>query len=178
MLRLFTAIELPLAAKTRLSLLASGLQGARWLSSDNYHLTLAFVGEVDEGEALQLHQELAGVKAKPFLLRIKGVGSFETKGKLRTLWAGVEACEALTVLQGRVAGACQRAGVRIEARKFKPHISLARFSAQPSTARLGDWLAGNALLSLEPIEVRAFTLFRSHLGGEGAHYEALERYSF
>ena len=51
MLRLFVGIALPPQLKLRLSLLASGVPGARWVDPGNYHLTLRFIGEVDEGVA-------------------------------------------------------------------------------------------------------------------------------
>ncbi|TAN49077.1 MAG: RNA 2',3'-cyclic phosphodiesterase [Rhodospirillales bacterium] len=176
MLRLFVAIDLPEAAKTRLSLLASGLPGARWVEPKNHHVTLAFAGEVDEAVAGHLDQELAEIKGAPFPLEIAGVGSFESKGKLKSLWADVKLSEPLSILQGRVAGACARAGIVLESRKFKPHVSLARFKDQPSKGKLGDWLMQNGLLRLEPLNVREFVLFQSHLGGSGPHYEALVRY--
>jgi 2'-5' RNA ligase len=176
MLRLFVGIDLPELARNRLALLAAGLPGARWLAPETYHVTLAFIGEIDEAGAELLHQELTGVSAHPFDLEIAGVGSFETKGKLRALWAGITPSEPLALLQRRVAAATQRAGIEIEARKFKPHITLARFRDTPPKARLGDWLSTHALLRLDPVPVREFVLFESHLGGEGAHYEAVARY--
>lgn len=178
MLRLFVGIDLPFPIRERLSLLAAGLPGARWLAPESYHVTLAFIGEVNEAKAESLHEELCVVAGKPFALEINGVGSFESKGKLRALWAGVALSEPLTILQGRIAGACDRAGVDIEKRKFKPHVTLARFSEQPPRAKLGDWLAANSLFRLEPLAVTSFVLFQSRLGREGAHYEALERYTF
>ncbi|MDK9719725.1 MAG: RNA 2',3'-cyclic phosphodiesterase [Rhodospirillales bacterium] len=177
MLRLFVGIDLPSSARESLSLLAAGLPGARWLAPETYHVTLAFIGDLDEGAAEELHEELSTVRGKDFLLELSGVGSFESKGKLRALWAGVVLSEPLAILQGRVAAACVRAGVKIEKRKFKPHVTLARFSEQPSKAKLGDWLAAHSLMRLQPLAVTSFVLFQSHLGREGAHYEALERYA-
>lgn len=176
MLRLFVGIELPGTFRERLSVLAAGLPGARWMAPETYHVTLVFLGELDEGAAEQVHDELSIVRGKAFPLEISGVGSFESKGRLRALWAGVELSEPLAVLQGRVAAACVRAGVDIEKRKFKPHITLARFSEQPSKAKLGEWLANHSLLRLQPLAVTTFVLFQSHLGREGAQYEVLERY--
>lgn len=176
MLRLFVGLDLPDAARRSLALSASGIPGARWLDPASYHVTLAFVGEVDEGVAEDLDHELSQVEAKAFALRIAGVGSFEGKGKLRSLWAGVELTSPLEILQGRIVAACLRAGVDVEKRKFKPHVSLARFKERPPPSRLGAWFEAHSLLNLEPIPVDAFLLFRSHLGGEGAHYEALVSY--
>lgn len=176
MLRLFVGLDLPLSVRQNLALLAAGLPGARWLAAETYHVTLSFIGEVDEGSAEQVHEELSVVRGKDFLLELSGVGSFESKGRLRALWAGVVLSEPLAILQGRVAAACVRAGVEIEKRKFKPHVTLARFGEQPSKAKLGDWLAVHSLLRLQPLAVTSFVLFQSHLGGQGAQYEVLARY--
>ncbi len=177
MLRLFVGLDLPDNLRAHLSLLAAGLPGARWLEPETYHVTLAFIGEMDEAQAELLDQELSRVAARPLMLEIASVGCFGSRGKLRALWAGVVPSENLLLLQGRVAGACARAGLDIDGRKFKPHISLARFREQPSKSKLGDWLSANGLLRLEPIKVDSFSLFQSHLGHEGAHYEILRRYS-
>lgn len=176
MLRLFVGLDLPQDVRQQLALLGRGLPGARWLDPATYHVTLAFVGEIDEGMAEDLDRELATVRGKSFDLKIGGVGSFDSGGRLRALWAGVELSETLAVLQGRVASACQRAGIELEKRKFKPHVSLARFREPPPRNRLGDWLETHALLSIPAFPVRAFVLFESHLGGEGAHYEPLASY--
>ncbi|CAA6604645.1 2'-5' RNA ligase [Rhodospirillaceae bacterium LM-1] len=176
MLRLFVGLDLPENVRARLSLLAAGLPGARWLAPETHHVTLAFIGETDAAQAELLDRELSRVVARQFMLEIAGVGSFESRGKLRALWAGVVPSESLLLLQGRVAGACVRAGLDIDDRKFKPHVSLARFREQPSKNKLGDWLSANGLLRLEPVKVDSFALFQSHLGHEGAHYEILRRY--
>ncbi|MBF0169366.1 MAG: RNA 2',3'-cyclic phosphodiesterase [Alphaproteobacteria bacterium] len=177
MLRLFVGLDLAPTARERLAVLASGLQGARWVDPASYHVTLAFIGELDAAAAQNLDRELSLVKAASFDLEISGVGSFETKGKLRAIWAGVTLSKPLELLQGRVAAACARAEINLEARKFKPHVSLARFKEQPSKDRLGDWLMSNGLLRLPPWPVQDFVLFRSHLGGTGPHYEVLARYT-
>src|SRR5258708_23151226 len=86
MLRLFVGIALPPETKLRLSLIAGGVPGARWVDPGNYHVTLRFIGEVDEGMAGDIDAVLTRIRAKPFDLLLTGGRRLAH----RTLWVGVE----------------------------------------------------------------------------------------
>ena len=66
MLRLFVGIEFPPELKLRLSLLCTGVPGARWVDPGNFHLTLRFIGEITEDLAGDVDEALAGIKASRF----------------------------------------------------------------------------------------------------------------
>jgi 2'-5' RNA ligase len=170
MLRLFVALPLASDLKSRLAGLAGGLPGARWVPPDNLHLTLRFVGEVDEPTADAIDQALAGIRQPAFALTLAGVGLFGQPRGVSTLWVGVARNDALVQLQDRVERAMVRAGVAPERRRFHPHVTLARLKATP-VARLEPFLAGNNLLTA-PMEVDRFTLFSSHLGRGDPVYRA------
>jgi 2'-5' RNA ligase len=108
MLRLFVGIEFPPELKLRLSLLQSGIAGARWIDPGNFHLTLRFIGEIDEGTAADVDEALLPLKSRPFSVQLGGVGVFGGD-KLRTLWVGVEREPALLTLQGKIELALIRA---------------------------------------------------------------------
>ena len=91
MLRLFVGFGLPPELKLRLSLLSSGVPGARWVDPGNYHVTLRFIGEVDEGMASDIDAALAQIRAPRFALELAGVGQWG----MRSLWVGVERNPAL-----------------------------------------------------------------------------------
>ena len=174
-MRLFVGLTLPERIRARLSLLSGGVDGARWISTENLHLTLHFLGEVDRATAEDVNLNLSHVRAPAFPLAIGEVGYFgKTKGP-RALWAGVSGGDGLLLLRGRVGAALERSGIKIESRKYKPHITLARLKNVKSEALVG-FLANNIGLTLEPFPVESFTLFRSHLGNGGSHYEALVEY--
>src|SRR5262249_58011503 len=88
MIRLFTAIELPESVRLQLSLLQGGMPGARWVSSENMHLTLRFIGEVSEAVARDIDDMLADIREPSFSLALRGVGEFG-RNEGRALWAGV-----------------------------------------------------------------------------------------
>lgn len=88
---------------------------------------------------------------------------------------GVERSAELEHLRDKVESAVVRAGLAPEARKFTPHLTLARFRDPPGP-RLGDFLGRHALFRPLPLEVTHFTLFSSHLGRGGAVYAAEAEY--
>lgn len=176
MVRLFVGIPLPDPVTGELQRVCSGLFGARWVDAAALHVTLRFIGEVDGAAAEDVHQALARLRAPAFEMAISGVGCFESGGKVHTLWAGVEKHDLLVRLRDKVEVAVTRAGLPAERRKFKPHVTLARFKNGVAT-KIGQFLERNNDLQAGPVWVDHFTLFRSHLGGQGAHYESLCDYS-
>ncbi len=175
MFRLFVGVPLPAGVRADLAGLCSGLPGAKWVAAENLHLTLRFIGEVGGGEAEDIHQALSRIRAGRFELTIAGVGCFETGRKVHTLWVGVEKQESLFRLNERVESAIVRCGYEPERRKFKAHITLARFR-NGTPARIGSFIERHNGFSTGPVPIDRFTLYRSHLGREGAHYEALADY--
>ncbi|HYM02356.1 MAG TPA: RNA 2',3'-cyclic phosphodiesterase [Stellaceae bacterium] len=166
MLRLFVGIGLPPPVKLRLSLLCAGIPGARWVEPGNYHLTLRFIGEVDEGMASDIDEALSLIRARRFELTLAGVGQFGD----RMLWAGVEKSPALFHLRDKVESALVRLGLEPEARRYAPHVSLARLKGASET-RLQVFLAEHALFRSEAIAVEHFSLVASYLTKSGAIYE-------
>jgi RNA 2',3'-cyclic 3'-phosphodiesterase len=169
MLRLFVGIEFPPDLKLRLSLLETRLPGARWVDAGNLHLTLRFVGEVDEGMASDIDEALARLRAKPFTLQLAGAGVFG-HGKPHTLWVGVEREPALTHLRDKIEQALIRAGLPPEPRKFSPHVTLARLH-NPAMPDLQRFLAGNASFRATPLAVDRFSLIASFPTKAGSVYE-------
>ena len=166
MLRLFVGIALPPEIKLRLSLLGAGLPGARWVDPGNYHLTLRFIGEVDEGMAADIDAALAQIRARPFALTLAGIGQFGE----RMLWVGVEKNPALLHLRDKVESALVRLGLEPEARRYAPHVTLARLKGT-GEARLQAYIQQHALFRAEPFMVEQYSLIASYLTKAGAIYE-------
>lgn len=173
--RLFVAIALPEEVAGALARLQSGMRGARWIREDNFHLTLAFIGEVDRHGLNEIASALGGVSAPAFDLRFKGCGFFGDR-KPRALWVGADANPQLAHLQSKVEVALMRAGLPLEKRKFTPHVTLAYLNGAAPDAVAG-FCAVNGLFSAGPFPVSEFHLFESHLGSEAAHYEIVASYA-
>ena len=107
-------------------------------------------------------------------MRIAGVGRFEHGGR-GALWAGVEPRKPTAALAAKVERVCVRVGLDPERRAFHPHITLARWGRSAAVS-LDPYLARHAALVSEPFTVDAFHLYQSHLGRDGAHYEAMADY--
>jgi len=124
--RLFTGLEIPSDVGFSLSLKRGGLQGARWIDEDNYHITLRFIGDVDNATADDVADSLDRLSnSLAFQVRLTHLGVFGGD-KPRALYAGIALNETLNRLQAAQERVLQRAGLAPEGRKFVPHVSLAR----------------------------------------------------
>jgi 2'-5' RNA ligase len=168
-MRLFVALSLPEEVAERLDDLATGMPGARWVPPENMHITLRFLGEVDGARARDLDACLAAIDAPAFELTLSGLDTFGDGPKLRSLFIGVEPNPALTHLQSKVETAVARAGLQLERRKFRPHVTLARFKGDPGP-KLGRFIAAKSPVRVGPFPVDRFVLYSSVLGSEGPHY--------
>nr|MCR4935671.1 RNA 2',3'-cyclic phosphodiesterase [Oscillospiraceae bacterium] len=123
MMRLFLAICLSPAMKDALveaqnALYDRGVRG-NYTPEENLHLTLAFIGEYPDAEAVL--EVLSSVSFSPFALQLEGMGCF---GDL--WWAGMAASEPLTALAGKLRRALAAAGIPFDRKRFSPHITLLR----------------------------------------------------
>jgi 2'-5' RNA ligase len=173
MVRLFVAIRPPGPIRDTLLGLMGGVEGARWQSEAQLHLTLAFIGEVDRHMAQDCLSSLLTILHPPARLQLSGGGMFEKGGKVHTLWAGVAPDEGLVRLHAKVAQALQRAGIMLDARAWQPHITLARGSMRSDASAFAASLTG---LSSAPFIIDHMGLYESSLGKSGADYTLMERF--
>lgn len=174
MVRLFAALSIPPDVAETLKRRQSGLPGAKWRPEEALHVTLAFYGEMDERAADEVASELARVTGEPFDIELSGVGAFGEGHRTHAIWAGVTANERLTVLAGRCRAAGERAGLTLEKRAYRPHVTLAYLKPQADPDRIGAWITGHNLLHSPPFRIDRFGLYSSVLTHEGSRY-ALER---
>jgi 2'-5' RNA ligase len=175
MLRLFVGIGFPPALKLRLSLLCTGMPGARWVDPDNFHLTLRFIGETDEATAADIDAALSRLRARRFTLQLAGIGLFASGDRPRTLWVGVERHPELAALRDKIEQALIRTGLPPEPRKFAPHVTLARLT-NPPREKLHGFLAAHALFRADPLPVEGFSLVASFPTKAGSIYEDQAEY--
>jgi 2'-5' RNA ligase len=155
--RLFVSLRPSQSAVAHLSAAVAGQPVSR---ADQWHVTLAFLGDVASGDPLRDGLRAAAAAHSPFRLHLHGSGSFG-----RTTWTGVGGdVPALRALQADVAAACRDAGVQLEERSYRPHLTVGR--VEPSVLREYEG---------PPWPVSAVELVRSVLG-KGAVHSVLERY--
>jgi RNA 2',3'-cyclic 3'-phosphodiesterase len=169
--RLFVALDLPEGTKRSLESLGRGLGDVRWLGADQQHLTLRFLGQLDNGRSRDVAEALALVPGVPFELRLKGIGHFPLRGEPRVLWVGVERSIELQRLKRRIDRALDEAGLAPDPRKFAPHVTIARIRGPLSPVRLGTYLMRHSLYRSEPFPVSDFHLYSSWLQADGADHQ-------
>lgn len=166
--RLFTGLEIPDDIRQSLSLLRGGIHGARWIDPENYHLTLRFIGDVDDVVAREVIFTLGRVRRGNFELQLNGVSSFGSR-KPRAVVATVKPSPAVMELQAEHERLMQRIGIEPEGRKYTPHVSLARLR-ESSNRQVADYLALRAPFRSPPFKVSRFVLFSSRASIGGGPY--------
>ena len=174
-MRLFVAIPLPPDVRLVLAGLSGGVPGAGWLPAENLHLTLRFLGELDDHLFEDVCHGLSQVGGEAFALELAGVGHFGDRRQARVLWAGVRPSEALARLRGRVERALQNCGLPREERRFHPHVTLARLRGAP-VERVGRFFVEHGCYASRPFRVENFALFSSHPGYGQSVYRAEVEY--
>jgi len=169
MLRLFVALDLPDECRADVSALAGGIPGAKWVPPDNYHLTLRFIGEIENWRAQEVDDALAMIRGNSFDLSLRGLGTFEKAGRIHSLWVGAERNDALAHLQNKIEVALQRVGLAPERKRFSPHVTIARTDRAPPEKVIA-YLQAHNLFRAPVVRVDSFTLFSSRLGKEASVY--------
>lgn len=166
--RLFTGLEVPPEIAESLSLIRGGLVGARWIDTENYHVTLRFMGDIDDASARDVYSLLYQVRRKPLTLTLDGLDIFGGD-RPRALVARIAQNTALAELQAEQERLVRRVGLPPDKRKFTPHVTLARL--RDTT----PWHAADFLSSRGPFLSRSFTadrfvLFSSRASTGGGPY--------
>lgn len=134
-----------------------------WTIPEQWHLTLAFAGEVSQHQLERWEDHLADLaeRTDPLELRIRGAGAFPHPDAAKVLWAGVEG-PLLDELAARVRTAASRAGVRIDGQRFVPHLTMARSRRGVSALR---WVRVFDTVELGPWPVEQIDLVESQWAG-------------
>jgi 2'-5' RNA ligase len=183
-LRTFVAVDLGKALRARLVSLQENLARAgaevKWVEVENLHITLLFLGEVDERELPALCRAVSVVcgRHERFPLGIETVGSFPNPRRPRVVWAGVgEGGPELIALHSALEPPLLELGCyRREERSFTPHVTLGRVKSDGSAdalaailAKKANWNAGTE------VEVQEVLVLSSQLTPKGPEYTILSR---
>ncbi|HEY4821284.1 MAG TPA: RNA 2',3'-cyclic phosphodiesterase [Xanthobacteraceae bacterium] len=166
--RLFTALEIPAEVGRSLAMLRGGLPGARWIDPENYHLTLRFIGDINDGLAREIAFMLGNVNRLSFELRLDGLTSFGGR-RPRAVVAVAARTQQLFELQAEHERLMQRVGLEPEGRKYTPHVTLARLR-DASSHDVADYLATRHPFRPAPFRVSRFVLYSSRASVGGGPY--------
>ena len=172
---------LPEALRVRMDEAAAPLRaqagGVSWVRMENFHVTLRFLGSVDEAALGRVREALAEAAAAvaPFQVTVGGFGGFPSARAPRVIWMGLTAgVEPMVALHGRLEAALARRGFPPEGRGFHPHVTLGRAREPRGAPGIGALLAG-AGGPLGESRVETIHLMRSDLHPEGARHSVLAR---
>jgi RNA 2',3'-cyclic 3'-phosphodiesterase len=189
--RLFVAVDLDDAARRGVSDAAADLRqacerrdrtlatGLAWVKPSNLHLTLHFLGEVDERQASAIRDTVsAPVPLAPFEIGLASWGLFPSSGAPRVLWVGVASgADAVRSAHRVIGDRLNSVGAALEARPLSAHLTVARVKDGAGRG-LRELVAGTPAPPTVAWTVPHATLYRSHLGPDGPRYEVLARIPF
>jgi 2'-5' RNA ligase len=179
-MRLFFAIELgddllDLLDETTVLLRAETPELA-WITRDKRHLTLKFLGDVEEAAAPRLVEaaDRATARHPPVEMHVRDVGAFPNFRRARVVWIGVEQEPRLELLYHDLELACAEEGFEVEGRPFRPHITLARVREPLAPERLRALARAARRVRVQAsVNVERITLFESTLAPTGAQYRRI-----
>jgi RNA 2',3'-cyclic 3'-phosphodiesterase len=177
-MRLFIALDIAAEIRARLTEYMERARAlapeARWARVEGLHVTLKFIGHVDDAVVEQIKAALRSIKAAPFEVKFAGVGFFPNPNAARVFWAGVDGSDHLPLLASTIDAALERLGFARETKPYHPHLTLARTSSRP--------LRGLRPLLDDPppqfgtMTAREFFLYQSQPQKGGSKYTKLERF--
>jgi RNA 2',3'-cyclic 3'-phosphodiesterase len=166
--RLFTGLEVPSNIASELAMLRGGISGARWVEAENYHITLRFIGDIDERTASEAAEALGAIQRAAFPVALEGLSWFGAD-KPRAIVAKIKPTLALLDLQADHERRLRRIGLAPEPRKYTPHITLARLRSA-STLAVADYLSARGYLPSPAFEATRFVLFSARESTGGGPY--------
>ena len=183
-IRCFIALELSSEAKEELRKIIDVLKpsGAdiKWVSPESMHLTLKFLGSIEEEKAGKIAARLKGIAQgkEEFDVLLGGIGVFPGWERARVLWVGAgEGEEETKRIAGEVEDAMAEEGFEKESRPFSVHLTLGRMKSGKNKDKLKS-LADEVEVESAPSHIDRIVLFKSDLTPKGAIYTALDTADF
>jgi len=167
--RLFTGLEIPAEIGLALSGYRGGLPGARWVDPENYHITLRFIGDVDEGMAEDVFSVLgSGRRRDAVSVTLDALASFGGE-RPRAVFVRAAPTNGLAELQAEQERLVRRVGLPPEKRKFTPHVTLARLR-DTSAIEVAGYIAMRGQFPKLTFTARRFVLFSARESTGGGPY--------
>lgn len=180
MIRVFVAISFPENVLSSCQLLVGYLNrlelNARFSRKEAIHLTLKFLGNINENQVSDIARslEITVQELKPFALEVRGIGVFPSLAKPKVVWVGLRDCDVLVEMQRRLEGVLEELEFAREKRPFHPHLTLARLRSEKNIGALAQYIeeAGSGE-RLGTAMVTQIHLFKSVLKSQGTEYYKL-----
>lgn len=179
-MRTFIAIDFSEGIKARLvelqNRIRSQVPSLSWVKPEQLHLTLKFLGEIDESVAPTVGNAIGEVTARvsPLDLTLKGAGTFGPRDSASVIWVGIkDTGQTLYKLQADLEAALEPLGFPREERPFKPHLTLARNKNPRQSQQVRKQVDREANFAGGCEHVESLTFYQSVLGRDGPVYSVL-----
>jgi len=177
-MRIFIALDIPAEVRARLTEYMERTRAlaaeARWARVEGLHVTLKFIGHIDDALVEKIKAALMPIKASPFEVKFTGVGFFPNPNAGRVFWAGVDGGDSLPKLASTIDTAMEKLGIARETKPYHPHLTLARTSSRP--LRGLKPLLDDPAPQFGTMTAREFFLYQSQPQKGGSKYTKLERF--
>lgn len=182
-MRLFVAFDVPEETRRQLHSLiddfATVCRGARFVRPEGIHITLKFIGHVDDSLVADIQKALSGVhRDKPLDVAFRHFGFFPNEKHPRVFFVSIEAGKDLAALAAEIDNRLALLGIAKETRAFQPHLTLARFKTTEGLPELRKKIASLPAQDFGGGAVSEFHLYESMLKSGGAVYTKLSTYHF
>lgn len=182
-MRLFVAMDIPEDTRRTLSILikefAAVCRGARWVQPDGIHLTLKFIGHVEDTMTARITEALNGIqRERSIAVAFRELGFFPDEKHPRVFFTGIRADKELGPLTKEIEERLEPLGIAKEGRAFRPHLTLARFKTSDGLPELRKKIALLPSQDFGGSAVNEFYLYRSVLKSSGAVYTRLSTHCF
>ena len=182
-MRLFVALDIPEETRSAIRELISRLQpvarGAKWVRPEGVHITLKFIGWVEDERLAEIKEHLSRVTHREVIpVTFRNFGFFPNEKRPRVFFVGIESGESLADLAAEIESQFAPLKIPKEERAFTPHLTLARFKTSEDVSQIQEMLALMPSRDFGAMNATQFHLYQSVLKSNGAIYTKLASYSF
>ena len=184
-IRAFIAVEIDPETRQKISALISGLKKSnadvKWITEDQMHLTLKFLGNIEQSKIQEISEALKPVadNFKPFSISLSNIGGFPNLDHPKVIWLGIDkGAKELKNLAEKIESGLEKFDFRKESREFKSHLTLGRVKSSKNMLNLVKLLKETGFSSETDISINELILFQSTLTPKGATYTVLSKNKF
>ena len=179
-MRAFIAVEIDDLTKQKISDLISNLKKSKtdvkWITEDQMHLTLKFLGNIDKDKVRDIANTLSNISNnfKSFTISLSNIGAFPNLNRPRVIWLGIDkGAGYLKNLNEKIENELEKLGFEKEDREFNPHLTLGRVKTSKDLSELKKLLNETRFSLKNDININELILFQSTLTPRGATYSKL-----
>lgn len=181
-IRAFIAVEIDLQTKQKISNLVSSLEKSnadvKWITKEQMHLTLKFLGNVEQSKIQEISNVLKSIadNFKPFSISLSNIGGFPNLDHPRVIWVAINKnAGILKNIAEKIDLELEKSGLKKDSREFKSHLTLGRVRSSKNMAALIKLIKETAFSSENDFNITKLILFRSALTPKGATYTVLSK---